>query len=337
MIYIKNLILNSITINRTILRNRLVFAPAATYMCDENGRMTEKTFTYYDDRTKDQAFGLVTIEHSYIIKKGRTKQAQISIASDYNKQEHLRLVDIIHKNKTPVIIQINHSGAAVAIEESTKDMICYSASNVLNERFNRLPVPMTIVDIEETKQAFVEAALRAQDCGYDGVEIHACHGYLLNQFLSPLTNKRTDLYGGSLENRARFLFEVVELVRKSVKKDFIISVRLTLDDMKPNGFTNQEAQIVAKKLCTLDVDMLSLSGGLGLYIIPGKENVQGYFADKVKPIKEVCSKPVVLTGGITNLQEASNFLADGTTDLLGVARIVIRDPRWAKREIDALK
>ncbi|MDD4123737.1 MAG: NADH:flavin oxidoreductase [Bacilli bacterium] len=330
-------VLKTIKINNLTLRNRLVFAPAATYMCDLTGNITDKTLEYYRDRTIDKSFGLVVIEHSYVNIKGRNRRVQLSVSKDSDIPSLKKLANVIHENDTPALVQINHCGAAMFVEEATKNDIAYSASAIHNDRFGKDSVSMSKNDIKEVIDSFAEAAYRVQESGFDGVEIHCCHGYLLNQFLSPKTNKRTDEYGGNLENRARLLMEVTKAVKKRVSKDFIISVRIVGTDIVEGGIGAEEVAKIIPNLCKLGIHMLSVSGGLGGYVIPGKENVEGYFAPFAEIIKRASSVPVVLTGGFKTLENCSSFIDNNVADLIGVARAVIANPHWAAKEIDKLK
>ncbi|MDD3383383.1 MAG: NADH:flavin oxidoreductase [Bacilli bacterium] len=330
-------VLKTIKINNLELRNRLIFAPAATYMCDINGNITDKTLEYYHDRTVDRSFGLVVIEHSYVDIKGRNRRVQLSVSKDSDIPSLKKLSTVIHNNDTPVLVQINHCGAAMFVEEATKNDIAYSASAIHNDRFKKDSISMSKKDIKEVIDSFAKAAYRVQESGFDGVEIHCCHGYLLNQFLSPKTNKRTDEYGGSLENRARLLLEVTKAVKEKVRKDFIVSVRIVGTDIVDGGIDAEEVAKIVPDLCKLGVNMLSVSGGIGGYIIPGKENVEGYFAPYAKVIKDASSVPIVLTGGFKTLEKASDFIDNNIADLIGVARSVIADSHWAKKEIIKLK
>ncbi|HCD71714.1 MAG TPA: NADH:flavin oxidoreductase, partial [Thermovirga lienii] len=171
-----------------------------------------------------------------------------------------------------------------------------------------------------------EAAARAVRAGYGGVEIHACHGYLIGQFLSPLTNQRKDRYGGDIKNRARFLFEVYEAVRGLLSDEHVVAVRLGVADSMPNeeprGLTIEDSKWVAKELAAMEVDFIDISGNHCGYDGEG----EGYFADYALAIKDVVGDtPVVCTGGITKLSTARTLLEKGSCDLVGLGRALRRN------------
>ena len=179
---------------------------------------------------------------------------------------------------------------------------------------------------------FAAAAVRAKAAGYDGVEIHSAHGYFLNQFYSPLTNHRTDTYGGSPENRIRLHLEVIAAVRQAVGPDYPIALRLGGCDYMDGGSTVADAVAACKAFTEAGVDLLDLSGGMCSYTVPGRA-CPGWFRDQSEAVKAAVSVPVILTGGITPAQEAENLLREGAADLIGVGRAILRDHRWAEKEL----
>ena len=165
--------------------------------------------------------------------------------------------------------------------------------------------------------------------GYDGAEIHAAHGYLLNQFYSPLTNHRSDAYGGTLENRLRLLREVIRAVRKAVGPEYPLSVLLGGCDYAEGGNTIRDAAVAAKILCGEDIQLLSISGGMNRYTLPGHTE-PGYFAEMSRAVKQAASVPVMVAGGVRTLADAQRLVEEGAADLIGVGRMLMKDPDWEK-------
>jgi 2,4-dienoyl-CoA reductase-like NADH-dependent reductase (Old Yellow Enzyme family) len=192
---------------------------------------------------------------------------------------------------------------------------------------NVAPNELTADQIADIVRWFAQAAVRAKKAGYDGVEIHSAHAYLLNQFYSPLTNHRTDAYGGTLDKRLQIHREVIAAVRAAVGDDYLISLRLGGCDYAEGGSTIEDSVYASKVFEAAGVDMLSISGGMCRYTIPG-HNEPGYSKEMTLAIKKEVKIPVLLTGGVKTLQEAEDLLAEGAADLIGVGRELMKDPCW---------
>ena len=192
---------------------------------------------------------------------------------------------------------------------------------------------MTEDDIERVLKAFIEAAERAIKSGFDGVEVHGAHGFLLNEFLSPITNKRIDSYGGSLENnRMRFPLMIVENVRK-VTKGKLLLYRLGADDMMEGGFTINEAEIFASKLVEYGADIIDVSGGLCGSRPPELQGIQGYYIHLAEKIRKKVEVPAIGVGGIKDPCFANKVIKEGKVDLVAVGRAQLSDPEWACKAI----
>jgi len=180
---------------------------------------------------------------------------------------------------------------------------------------------------------FKSAAIRVQKTGFDGVEIHSAHGYLLNQFFSPLTNRRKDEYGGDVYNRIRIHLEIIEEVREGVGEDFPILLRLGASDYIEGGVTIEDSLIAAREFEKVGVDIIDVSGGLSGYQVEGLTG-QGYFSPLSEEIKKIVSIPVILTGGITDAKAAEELLLQSKADLIGVGRAILKNSKWAKNAIE---
>jgi 2,4-dienoyl-CoA reductase-like NADH-dependent reductase (Old Yellow Enzyme family) len=231
-------------------------------------------------------------------------------------------------------MQLNHAGSAASEEWTGTQPV--GPSPAANPRKGNIPRELTREEIDNIVKAFQAAARRTKEAGFDGVEIHSAHGYLLNQFFSPLTNKRTDEYGGDVHKRIRIHLQVIEAVRSVVGEDFPILLRLGASDFAEGGTTLEDSILAAREFEKAGVSILDISGGFSGYTVPGLTG-QGYFAPLTEAIKQSVSIPIILTGGITEAQAAEQLLVDGKADLIGVGRAIFKDSKWAERAINSLK
>lgn len=229
---------------------------------------------------------------------------------------------------------MNHAGSCTTPEVT--GMALKGPSPVMNPRQGGIPEEMTKADIADVVAAFGAAADRGKAAGYDGVEIHSAHSYLLNQFYSPLSNQRNDEYGGKLENRIRIHLEVIEAVRKAVGKDYPIFLRLGACDHKAGGNQAEDAVKAAKIFEDAGIDVLDISGGMCGYVNP-ESSAAGYFGAEAKAVKEAVSIPVICTGGVKEPKEVEELLTSGVADLIGVGRTVMKDSTWAGKAIAFFK
>jgi 2,4-dienoyl-CoA reductase-like NADH-dependent reductase (Old Yellow Enzyme family) len=315
------------------LNNRLVMPPMATSKCPD-GLVTQGILDYYKEKSQGGYISLIIIEHSYITKDGRASINQISIADDQNQDKLKEVADIIHNNGSKAVMQINHAG--IQSDEAITGFPAVGPSAILNTKTNKTAMELTTIEIQNIIKAFGAAAKRVKDAGFDGVEIHSAHGYLLNQFFSPLTNKRTDTYGGDVINRIKIHLEVIEEVRKAVGEDFPILLRLGASDYTDGGSTIDDSLVAAKEFEKAGIDILDISGGFCGYKNPGSTD-EGYFSPLTEAIKKVVNIPIILTGGIVTPKAAEELLSNGKADLIGVGRAIFTDSNWAKNAIESLR
>ncbi len=196
---------------------------------------------------------------------------------------------------------------------------------------------LTLSDLDALEECYIAAARRVVEAGFDFVEVHGAHGYLLSEFLSPLANRRTDEYGGSLENRLRFPLRMVKAVRRVVGGDFLVLYRLGGSDYMPGGLTEAEGQQAAQALVAAGVDLLDVSGGLCDAALPGWDGQsQGYFVPLAAGIKAAVKVPVIAVGGITDPVFADRVVRSGQVDLVGIGRAMLKNPDWASEARAAL-
>lgn len=320
-----------IKIGNLDLKNRLVMPPMATAKSSENGEVTSQLCDYYGEKTAGGYIGLVITEHSYVSIEGKASKGQLSIADDSTVEGLRRLTDGIHENGSKVIAQINHAGGVANSQITGRPAL--GASTVKMPKFPETPIAMTRQDIGKVVADFAAAAARAKKAGFDGVEIHSAHGYLLNQFYSPLTNTRSDEYGAdTMYHRLRLHLEIIKAVRDVVGQDYPVALRLGACDYMEGGSTVQDGAEAAKILEQAGIDLLDVSGGFCGYIRTGTTE-QGYFQELTEAMKKVVSIPVILTGGITESAAAETLLQEHKADLIGVGRAILKDSSWARKAI----
>jgi NADPH2 dehydrogenase len=327
-------LLAPLTTRNLHLHNRLVLPPMATSKANADGSMSDALLAYYDEKSRDGAFGLIITEHCYVTRQGMNRVGQPSIADDGTIGGWRRLTDAIHANGSKVAMQINHCGGACSAEATGLEVVGPSDVAVPLGRDEAVR-PLTREEIATIVGQFADAARRVKAAGFDGVEIHAAHGYLLTQFFSPLTNRRTDEYGGDVPGRIRIHLEVIRAVRASVGDDFPVLLRLGARDYIEGGTTLADSQAAAVEFEHSGVDILDVTGGLSGYTVPGHDE-PGWFAELSEGLKAVVSIPVILTGGVTEPEHAEALLVAGSADLIGVGRAVLKDPDWARNAVREL-
>lgn len=328
----------SIRIKHLELKNRLVMPPMEIGKADETGKVTAETLDYYSEKSAGGYIGLMIAEHSYVSQEGKASKGQLSISDDNDIAGLRKLVSLVHENDTKIIAQISHAGSAATSDITGSEQL--SASTVRMPKGSLtapkgksadFPKAMTISDISKTVDNFTKAALRAKAAGFDGVEIHSAHGYLLNQFYSPLTNKRTDQYTCyTIHGRIRLHLEIIRAIRKAVGEDYPIALRLGACDYMAGGSTPDDSILAAAAFEKAGIDLIDISGGFCGYINPTSHK-QGYFDELSKAIKDTVSIPVILTGGIVNIEAAELLLKQEKADLIGVGRAILKDSQWAER------
>lgn len=317
-----------VTLGHLTLKNRLVMPPMATGKADEAGRVTPEICDYYQERARYSKIGLIITEHSFVCRQGKAHPGQTSMAEDADLAAWHRLTDLVHGEGVRLFAQLSHAGSAAT--SAVTGQVPVGPSAVFHPKQTReRPEAMTVEQIHAVAQAFGEAARRAREAGFDGVEIHSAHGYLLNQFYSPLANRREDEYGPqSVENRTRFHREVLQAVRREAGEDYPVSVRLGGCDDQEGGSTLEDCVEACRILEQNGADLLHLTGGMNGFVRPGHRE-PGYFREMSLAVKAQAAVPVLLTGGVTTLAQAEELLEQGCADLIGVGRAIFRNPHWA--------
>ena len=321
--------------NNIEFKNRLVMPPMATAKADDNGHITKESLNYYGDKTSCKLFSAVIIEHSYVDKRGKAHNNQSSISNDSDIEGMSKLAKVVKNNDALVILQISHAGSA-----AKKDVIGMSPvapSCILNptNKSSDLPIELSISQIEDIKNKFIDSAVRGKLAGFDAVELHSAHGYLLNQFLSPLTNKREDEYGGDIYARVKLHIDIIKGIREKLGKDYPILLRIGAGDFMEGGLSKEDSVIAAKEFEKAGIDVIDISGGMCFYAI--EDTRPGYFDVVSKPIFQAVNIPVILTGGIKKGTDIIDILNKNVCDLVGIGRSVFKDSDWMSRELKDLK
>ncbi len=315
-------------------KNRLIMPPMATAKADDFGHITDDILEYYEEKTACKLFSVVIVEHSYVDERGMAHDNQTSISKDSDIEGMKKLAELIKKNDALAILQISHAGGAARKNVIGTSPIAPSAViNPLSKNID-MPVELTINQIHEIKNKFVNAAIRTQKAGFDGLELHSAHGYLLNQFLSPITNKRTDEYGGDICGRIKLHLEIIKEIREKLGEDYPIFLRMGAGDFMADGLTEEDAVTAALAFEEAGVDVLDISGGMCFYSI--KDKRAGYFDVLSKPIFDKVNIPVILTGGVKKGTDISDILDRNVCDLVGIGRSVFKNSKWMTKEVQNL-
>lgn len=321
-----------ITIRGLELKNRIVMPPMASYTGTEEGLASLETSEYYRARAAG-GVGLIIVEHTYILPSGRRNRRQLGLVSDAHVGPLRSLVDEIRRHGAGAAIQLTHAGAMTTTEMIGQAPIAPSA--VKSSSNGLIPVAMDVQQIDDVVEAFAMCARRAADSGFDGVELHGAHGYLLNQFMSPVTNTRGDEYGDGPEGRLLFPLRVIRVVREAIGPKVVLMYRLGVDDGLPDGITPEDAVEIAPRFVDAGVDVIDVSGGLSGYQ-PFEWKGEGFFADIGSRVRVACGAPVIVTGGIESPVVAESIVRKSAADLVGVGRAMLKDPDWARRARTAL-
>lgn len=320
------LLFTPITINTLQIKNRIAY-PALGLLYSYDSLLNDRYYEYFREKAQGGA-GLVTVGPVGIDIAGSGMMA-LSLADDDKIPSFKKLTTIIKSEGAQTFVQLFHAGA-YSYSKLTNDVQPIAPSSVYSKYSKQVPREMTLEDIEMVQTAFVKAALRAKEAGFDGIEIIASAGYLITQFLSPITNKRTDHYGGSFENRVRFPREVIEKVRKAVGFDFPLGIRMAGNDFVKGSNTDRETPLFAKVYEDAGVDIINVTGGWHEAKIPQlpMELPRMGYAYLAATIKKAVHVPVMASNRIATPEGAEKILRDSMADMVNLGRVLIADPYW---------
>ena len=318
-----------INVGKLSVKNRIVKLPTQTNSAHIDGSVSERTLHHYAEIARG-GVGLLIVEGT-IVDQSSKRASAASLVIDHDKYipRFEELAAIIKVNGAKAAIQIAHTGRVTPYPEAGVNV---SASDVpYGDRISRA---LAIDEIQHLVEKFAEASLRTMKAGFDAVEIHGCHGYLIGSFLSPFLNKRTDRYGGSLENRMRFPREIVRRTREKVGDGYPIIFRISGDEWIEGGVRLEDSKIIAKELEDAGVDAIDVSNAVSEtqdYMTAPMARPPGFAVHLAEGIKEVVSIPIIAVGRINDPILAENILREGKADLIGMGRALLADPELPRK------
>lgn len=311
------------------LKNRIVMPPMATGFASEDGSVTERLTAYYGERAKSGP-GLIIVEITCIDSPvGRGLDRQINIDDDKFIPGLARLAQAIKQPGVKAAIQLHHAGRQTSSRVTGFKPV---APSPIPGRDGEIPQELTVDEIKRLVECFAQGARRAREAGFDGVEIHGAHGYLVSQFLSPLSNKREDEYGGTVENRARFLVEIIKAIRSKVGRDFPVWCRLSAVEMNiEGGITLDETKVVARMAQEASADAIHVSAhSAGITRRPPMAQPPGALIEYAEGVKKAVSVPVIAVGRITP-ELGEEVLRQGKADFIAIGRQFLADAHVAEK------
>ena len=321
-------------INGMQLSNRFVRSATWEGMAEDDGSVTPALVDCMSQLAEGQV-GLIFSSHAYISAEGQAGPKQLGIYKDDLIDGLKQMTNAVHQHGDKIVVQMSHSGCSANPKITGQTALGPSSVEGISPSACR---EMSSDDIENLIEAFGQAAKRAREAGFDGVQLHAAHGYLLNQFISPLFNKRTDGYGGSLEHRYQVLKEVLKKVRSIVGESFPVLIKLNSQDFLEGGLTLEDSLLIGSLLEKDGIDAIELSGGT---MRSGKnspsrmgisgEDKEAYFSEAARAFKKSIKVPLILVGGLRSFSVAEKVLEQGIADYISMSRPFIREPGLIKR------
>jgi 2,4-dienoyl-CoA reductase-like NADH-dependent reductase (Old Yellow Enzyme family) len=321
------------SIKNMTLSNRFVRSATYSGMANADGTVTPKMIDLMVNLANG-GVGLIISAYAYVLREGVMHPRALGIYNDSLIPGLRKMVDAVHQVEGKIVVQLAHGGAQARTMQHTGQNLMGPSDMTRNDG---TPVRMmTHEDIQQIISAFGLAATRAKQAGFDGVQLHGAHGYLLSEFLSPFFNKRTDRYGGNLANRSRFVLEVYNRVRSAVGKQYPVMIKVNSEDFVKGGLTVDQMLQIATILDTVGMDVIELSGGIGnmwkTETRPFRMAQKGaYYYAAAKRFKKCIDVPLMLVGGIRSFEEAAQLVEEGTADYVSLCRPFIRDPTLINR------
>lgn len=323
--------------------NRFVRSATSLKLASRNGRPTGSLISSLTDLAKG-GVGLIVTGHSYVSLDGRINDNQLGIHRDELIPDLRKLTSSVHEAGSKIVLQLSHGGAFSKKQIGHQNI----SSTILASCRDIWPSEMPTSAVLSIPGAFAEACVRAKKAGFDGIQLHAAHGYLLNQFLSPALNHRKDSFGGNTENRARLLVEVIRAIRRAVGDSYPLLVKLNSEDFLAGGLTVRESIEIGGILSEEKVDAIELSGGTPLsgHLGPIRSCIsaqkdEAYFSDACHTFKRNLPTPMILVGGIRSIEVCRRLIDEGITDYISMSRPFIREPglinRWKSGDFQKAK
>ncbi|WP_432821738.1 NADH:flavin oxidoreductase [Trichloromonas sp.] len=328
----------ALRIGRITIPNRFVRSATWEGMCDDTGAPADRLADTYA-RLAAGGVGLIISGYTYVRADGKQLPGKMGIYSDRLIPALQKVTAAVHREQGLTFCQLVHAGGQTSSKVIGTTPVAPSA--VACDNFPEIPRELSKEEIAELVNAFADGAVRARQAGFDGIQLHGAHGYLINQFLSPLTNHRQDEYGGGLENRMRFLDQVTRAVRAAVGPDYPVTIKLTAADNLPGGFDLDEAVQVARHLEKIGVDAIEVSSGTAASgaLTPARQGIdapaqEAYNADFARRIKAALGIPTGVVGGLRSGAVIKGLLDGNLADFFALSRPLIREPdlvnRWRR-------
>lgn len=324
------------TMGNILVNNRFVRSATWENMATEDGHLTNELIGIYEGLAKSE-IGLIITGYANVVKEEQPNHGMMGIYDDSFIAGYKELTGLVHNLGSKIIMQVAYGGTRTSY--NVGERIIYAPSEIAEQSTNVVGKAMDKDDINYIENAFADAAKRIQESGFDGIEIHGAHTYLINQFLSPYYNKRTDEYGGSLENRMRFLVEIFYKIREKVGNDFTVVVKLTSSEFFNGGLTFDETRIICKKLEEIGVDALDISGNIhskagtmaGEVFDGYQLQKEGYFVEYAKRISSEVNIPIITVGGYKDIDMIEKILNESNISFFGISRPLLAEPNLIKR------
>jgi len=325
------------TINGMTLDNRFVRSATWEGMANNDLTVSPRLIDLMVELSEG-GVGLIITGLTSVTKDGTGTPWALGIYNDTYIPGLTKMTEAVHESNGKIMVQLAHHGVQGNPQITGEQLIGPSVIPAISGEGPACRA-MIDADIQRIVKAFGEAGYRAKQAGFDGIQLHGAHGYLLCEFLSPYFNKRTDEYGGSIENRARFVLEVYQSVRDAVGSDYPITIKLNSEDFLENGLTVDEMLQVASMLETQGIDAIELSGGTTMALLIGNPNAswgrvektEVYYREAIKRLRGEVGVPLILVGGIRSYEVAEQLVKDGLTDYIALSRPLIREPNLINR------
>lgn len=323
-------------IGNMTLKNRFIRSATWENMATEDGHMTDTLYAIYEELAKGDV-GLIVTGYANIVEEEKPNAGMMGMYNDSFIEEYKVLTELVHSHDSKIVMQLAYGGTKTTY--NVGERVIFAPSEVCERGTLTLGKAMTKDEIYYIVHAFAQASRRAQESGFDGVEIHAAHTYLINQFLSPYYNRREDEYGGSLDNRMRFLLDIYTEIRKRVGNDFPILVKLTASEFFEGGLTFDETRLICKKLEEIGVDAIIISGNIhgNASAMIGESfdgytlQEEGYFHEYGDVISKDVTVPVITVGGLTDIDAIEAMAANTNIQYFALSRPLLAEPQLIKR------
>ena len=322
-------------IKNLTIENRFVRSATWEGMANEDGSCTQG-LTDYMVQLAHGGVGLIITGHTYVSVEGQAGPRQLGVYRDDFTAGLANMASAVHMAGGKIVMQLAHAGCQAARGLTGQEAL---GPSIMTDKEGPINREMTLEDIRKVMEAFGKGAARAEKAGFDGVQIHAAHGYLLSQFLSPFFNKRKDEYGGTLENRVRIILEILGTIKARVRPDYPVMIKMNSQDFLEGGLSAEEGIKIAVILTESGIDAIEFSGGTFhsgklTPVRPGKldsRDEEVYYRNEAEKYKKAVGVPLMLVGGIRSFEVAERLVDDGTTDYVSLCRPLIREPNLINR------